>query len=47
MRIILPSLEGFTPRSAARMAFSIGPIWETSQGVIVISPGSGACRFAT
>ena len=31
MRISLPSLDGFTPRSAARIAFSIAPICDTSQ----------------
>ena len=44
-RISLPSLAGFRPRSDARMAFSIGPICETSHGWMVISDGSGTCRL--
>ena len=29
------------------MAFSIGPICDTSQGWMVISEGSGTCRLAS
>ena len=45
MRIILPSFEGLTPRSAARMAFSIGADLRHVPGVTVIMPGSGTCRL--
>src|ERR1039457_3935345 len=40
-RIILPSLAGFRPRSETRMAFSIGPICEASQGRMV---AASCCR---
>src|ERR1022692_1468589 len=43
----VPSLAGFRPRSETRMAFSIGPICEASQGVMVMRLGSGTCRVAT
>ena len=46
-RIIFPSLLGFSPRSEARIAFSMSPICETSYGWMVIREGSGTCNVAT
>ncbi len=47
MRTTLPSLAGFRPRSDARMAFSIAPINEGSNGCATISAGSGTDSAAT
>jgi len=43
----LPSLAGFRPRSELRIAFSMAPICEVSQGCSVIKLGSGTCKFAS
>src|ERR1043165_1573324 len=46
MRTSLPSLEGFNPRSAERIAFSIALICVWSHGRTVNICGSGACTEA-
>src|SRR5262245_10123122 len=47
MRTTLPSLAGFSPRLALRIAFSIAPSSEGSKGCATISVGSGIERDAT
>ena len=47
MRTTLPSFAGFRPRPAARMAFSIAPSCDGSNGCATISVGSGIDRPAT
>ena len=47
MRITLPSLAGFSPRLAARIAFSTAPISVGSNGCATISVGSGTDSAAT
>ena len=47
MRTTLPSFAGLSPRSDARMAFSIAPISDGSNGCATISAGSGTDSVAT
>ena len=47
MRTILPSLEGFSPRSAIRMARSIAAIWVGSNGWATSSVASATDRLAS
>ena len=47
MRTTLPSLFGFSPRSDARIAFSMAPISVGSNGWATISVGSGTESEAT
>src|SRR5438552_14085538 len=47
MRITLPSLDGLSPRSDARMAASMAFICEGSNGCATMSEGSGTERPAT
>ena len=47
MRTTLPSFDGFRPRSEARIAFSIAPSCDGSNGCATISVGSGMDRPAS
>ena len=47
MRTTLPSLVGLRPRSEARMAFSIAPSSDGSNGWATIVMGSGIDSVAT
>jgi hypothetical protein len=47
MRMTLPSFAGFSPRSEARIAFSIAPISDGSKGWAIISAGSGIDNAAS
>ncbi len=47
MRIIMPSLEGFSPRLLAWMAFSMAPMAERSKGLTVSRRGSGTATAAS
>ena len=46
-RIISPSFIGLRPRFASRMAFSMSLMTPLSQGLMVISRGSGTVTLAT
>ena len=47
MRITVPAVVGFRPRSDARMDFSIGCTMFFSHGVIVIDRASATATLAT
>ncbi len=46
-RIVLPSLEGLTPRSESRIDFSIAVIDDLSYGVISTIRASGTWKVAS
>ena len=47
MRTTLPSFAGFRPRSEARIAFSMAPSCDGSNGCATMSDGSGTDRPAS
>ena len=47
MRIVLPSLDGLTPRSESRIDFSMAGIEVRSYGVIRMTRASGTWKVAS